>query len=50
MRDNVYSLNDIMGGFNNSGKRLDKNWVSFNSDNNCERDCVAGLFRQKEVL
>lgn len=49
MHGSVYLLDDVMGGFNNSEKRLDKNWVPFSSDNDCQRDCVASFFIQKHV-
>lgn len=47
MHGNVYLLDDIIGGFSNSEKRLDKNWVSFSPDNSCQKDYVAGFFLQK---
>lgn len=44
MHGSVYLLDGITGGFNNSEKRLDKNWVSFSPGNNCQKDYVAGFF------
>lgn len=47
MHGSVYLLDDSMGGFNNSEKRLNKNGVSFSPDNDCQRDCMASFFIQK---